>query len=382
VAIVIAAVLAPAWMSMAADVIDGVMAIVNDKVITFSEVMALVQPVDRELRRNFSGTELEEQRRKAQADALNSLIERALIVQEFNTKGYKIPDTVVDQQINDIISKEYGGNRAAFVKTLEAENLTLSQFRDQERERVIIQVMRNHKAQQTIIVSPYKIEKHYQENIDQFKVGDQIKLRMIFIKRGEPVATGTVAAEPASSASTNQPAQTNAEASVAATNSEPGATATNVEASVTTSNAEASVATTNSEARATTAPPAVDLQRRLAEEILAKLDAGDSFESMARVYSEGKEAKEGGDWGWIGHDVLRKELNETAFSLKPGQHSRIIETAEGYYILDVDDVKTAHTTPLAEVRDDIEKTLLQEQRAKMQEDWVKDLRAKAYIRVF
>ena len=129
-------------------------------------------------------------------------------------------------------------------------------------------------------------------------------------------------------------------------------------------------------------PPAVDSQRRLAEEILAKLDAGDSFESMARVYSEGKEAKEGGDWGWIGRDILRKELNEIAFSLKPGQHSRVIDTVEGYYILQVDDVKPAHTTPLAAVRDDVEKTLLQQQRAKMQEDWVKDLRAKAYIRLF
>jgi parvulin-like peptidyl-prolyl isomerase len=215
--------------------------------------------------------------------------------------------------------------------------------------------MRNHKAQQTVIVSPYKIEKHYQENIDQFKVGDQIKLRMIFIKRGEAIVAGATAAEPVAAASTNQSAQTNA---------------------------EVSVATTNLEVSVPTSPPAVDLQRRLAEEILAKLDAGDSFESMARVYSEGREAKEGGDWGWIGHDILRKELNEIAFSLKPGQHSRIIETAEGYYILEVDDVKAAHTTPLAEARDDIEKTLLQEQRAKMQEDWVKDLRAKAYIRVF
>jgi parvulin-like peptidyl-prolyl isomerase len=130
------------------------------------------------------------------------------------------------------------------------------------------------------------------------------------------------------------------------------------------------------------APPAVDLQRKLAEEILAKLDAGDSFESLARVYSEGKEAKEGGDWGWIGRDILRKELNGIAFALKPGQHSRVIETAEGYYIVEVDDVKPAHTTPLAEVRDDIEKTLLQQQRAQMQEQWVKDLRAKAYIRLF
>jgi hypothetical protein len=278
-----------------------------------------------------------------------------------------------------------------------------------------------------MVVSPYKIGKYYQDNIDQFKVGDQVKLRMIYIKRGEPVAASTVASGQDSTSVTNQPTPTNSEAAVVVTNSEATASSSTItvtEATAVTNTSEvpltkaeapaavsttavsgAATATTNAAAVATTnavattsggdtnaaatatatappPPPAVDLQRKLAEEILAKLDGGNSFESMARVYSEGKEAKEGGDWGWIGRDILRKELNETAFSLKPGQHSRVIETAEGYYILEVEDVKPAHTTPLAEVRDDIEKTLLQQQRAQMQEQWVKDLRAKAYIHLF
>ncbi len=427
VAILAAAVLAISAVLRAADIIDGVVAIVNDKVITYSEVMTLVQPVDRELRRSFSGQELEDQRRKAQEDALNTLIEHALIVQEFDAKGYKIPETYVEGQINSRIATEFGGNRAAFIKTLEAENLTLSQFRGQERERIIIEVMRDQRARKTMVVSPYKIEKYYQDNIDQFKVGDQVKLRMIYIKRGEPVAAEAVANGQGSASITNPPAPTNSELAVAVTNSTatavsststvaeattvtnaPELTLTNPEAPVavstsvvseavtaatntaeaTTTNTTASAAggETNVAATAATSaaptPPVVDLQRKLAEEILAKLDAGDSFDSLARVYSEGKEAKEGGDWGWVGRDILRKELNKTAFSLKPGQHSRVIETVEGYYILEVDDVKPAHTTPLAEVRDDIEKILLQQQRAQMQEQWVKDLRAKAYIRLF
>ena len=339
-AAVAAAMLMFAGAAPAVEIIDGVAAIVNDKVITYSEVRQFVQPVVQQLRRNFSGQDLVEQVRKAQMDALNQLIERALIIQEFNEKGYKIPETVVDQQINDIIADDYGGNRAVFVKTIEAENLTLSQYRDQVRERVIIQAMRGHKTQQAIVVSPYKIEKYYNDNADQYKVGDQIKLRMIFIKK--EAESGTNTTEQASATSTNE-----------ATEPSP-------------------------------APP-VDLQRKLADEILAKLDAGDSFESMARVYSEGKEAKEGGDWGWIGKDVLRKELNETAFSLKAGQHSGVIETAEGYYILQVDDVKSAHTIPLGDVRDDIEKILLQQQRAKMQEDWVSQdppRQRRIYIRLF
>src|ERR1700722_13561559 len=181
------ALLAFARVSLAVDIIDGVAAIVNDKVITYSEVRDFVQPVAQQLRRNFSGQDLVTEVRKAEMDALDQLIERALIIQEFKEKGYKIPDTAIEQQVNDIISNDYGGNRAAFVKTLEAENLTLSQYRDQVRDRVIIQAMRSHKTQQTIVVSPYKIEKYYNENLDQYKVGEQIKLRMIFIKRGEPI---------------------------------------------------------------------------------------------------------------------------------------------------------------------------------------------------
>jgi len=240
------------------------------------------------------------------------------------------------------------------------------------------------------------MEKYYSENLDQYKVGEQIKLRMIFIKRGEPVPPASPA-EQTPTASTYQLSQITSETNLTTTNLQATAitlttavslatvVVTNVaDAAMTNATTTASSSETNTPAiaREPAAPAAVDLQRKLAEEILAKLDAGDSFESMARVYSEGKEAKEGGDWGWIGKDVLRKELNEIAFSLKAGQHSRIIETAEGYYILHVEDVKPAHTVALAEVRDDIEKILLQQQRARMQEDWVKDLRAKAYIHLF
>src|SRR2546426_1096536 len=80
---------------------------------------------------------------------------------------------------------------------------------------------------------------------------------------------------------------------------------------------------TNAAETAAATPPPVDPRRTLGEEIVAKLDGGAKFEDMAKLYSEGKEAKEGGDWGWIGKDVLRKELNEVAFTLKPGEHSRL-----------------------------------------------------------
>src|SRR5438034_8321346 len=81
-----------------AELVDGVAAIVNDKVITYSEVRDYVQPVVAQLRRNVSGKELIEKVRAAQVDALNNLIERSLILQEFKEKGYSFPDSVVDEQ--------------------------------------------------------------------------------------------------------------------------------------------------------------------------------------------------------------------------------------------------------------------------------------------
>lgn len=398
-----------ATTASAGEILDGVAAIANDRVITYSEVREYVQPVVQQLRRNYNGSNLVAKVQAAQMDALNNLIERALIIQEFKDKGYSIPETVIDEQFNDVIANDFGGDRTAFIKTLQAQNMTVSQYRDQLRDRVIVQAMRNSKTQKEVVVSPYKIEKYYQDHQDDYKVDEEIKVRMIFIKKAVPdvapamapapaisttTTQGVSSAEAATVVSTSEVVQATTTAQVAravsaATNQTSVTANTNQVVSAPETNQAASAEGSNqvAESSATVAapippPPPVDPRRKLGEEIISKLDEGASFESMARLYSEGKEAKAGGDWGWIGKDVLRKELNEIAFSLKPGQHSQLIETAEGYYILQVDDVKPAHLRPLAEVRDEIEKILLQQQRTKMQENWVKDLRAKAYIRLF
>jgi parvulin-like peptidyl-prolyl isomerase len=308
-----------------AEILDGVAAVVNDKIITYSDVRLVLQPVLAQLRRNHSGQALVDMVKAAQQDALTSLIERALILQEFKTKGYSFPDTVVDEHFNDIIANDFSGDRAAFIKTLQAENMTVAQYREQLRDRIIVQAMRNRKTQSEIVVSPYKIEGYYHDHPDDFKVEDQVKLRMIVVRKIAPAPDA---------ASTNAPAA-----------------------------------------------PAVDLHRQLAEDLLAKIDAGESFDSLARAHSEGKEAKDGGDWGWVYPKELGK-LGEAALLLKAGQHSRVVETEAGYYILQVDDVKPAHIKPLTEVRDEIEKALLLQQRQKMQENWINLLRKKAYIRVF
>ena len=57
-----------------------------------------------------------------------------------------------------------------------------------------------------------------------------------------------------------------------------------------------------------------DQAKALANEIKAKLDAGASFEELARVYSDDTQASEGGDWGWVDKTVFSEEMTSIVFS--------------------------------------------------------------------
>ena len=125
-----------------------------------------------------------------------------------------------------------------------------------------------------------------------------------------------------------------------------------------------------------------DTAKKLAQEILVKLNAGAPFAEMASVYSEGSQRSQGGDWRWADRSTLRKELADTAFSLRPGQRSGVIETEEACWLMEVEDARTAHVKPLSEVRDEIEKTLVSAERARLRKKWIDRLKTKTFVRTF
>ena len=70
--------------------------------------------------------------------ALKDLIDRRLIIQAFKKESFQIPDHIVDQRVHDIIRESFGGDRNTFVKTLEAQNYSLGEFKEKEMERIIV----------------------------------------------------------------------------------------------------------------------------------------------------------------------------------------------------------------------------------------------------
>ena len=296
--------------SLHAEMADGVQAIVNDTVITYAQVAEYTAPVAETLRRQYAGQPdaFEKALNDALKDSLEQLIERQLILHSFETDGYKLPDSVVDDMFQEEMRNRFG-DRVTMIKTLQAQGITVEQFRKQVRERFIESEMRRLNVSREVIISPYKVQNYYQAHQAVYGVEDEIKLRMITLNKGGSEGTNTV---------------------------------------------------------------------RLANEILSEIKKGATFQEMAMVYSQDAQQHQGGDRGWVERPVLRKELADAAFALKPGE-TGVVDLPEACYLLNVEEIRLAHVKPLAEVRDEIEKTLRTEEQARLEKQWMDSLRKKTFV---
>jgi parvulin-like peptidyl-prolyl isomerase len=179
--------------SLRADLIDGINVIVNDTVITYQEVENGIAPLVETLANQYSRDRkiFEQELHKLRARQVEDLVARQLILHDFKTAGYNLPESVVDDLVNDQIRQRFG-NRATLTKTLQAQGVTYETFRKREREDYIIAALtKKNISAEKILISPHKIEAYYREHEKDFKLDDQIKLRMIVINQPPNGAPGT-----------------------------------------------------------------------------------------------------------------------------------------------------------------------------------------------
>jgi peptidyl-prolyl cis-trans isomerase D len=109
---------------------------------------------------------------------------------------------------------------------------------------------------------------------------------------------------------------------------------------------------------------AVDEARKKAEGILAKLRAGADFAETAKKESQdpGSAAK-GGDLGWFRPGSMVPEFDKAAFSQTVGKIGDLVQTQFGFHIIKVEDKHAASVKPLADVKDQIANTIVQQEAA-------------------
>lgn len=117
-----------------------------------------------------------------------------------------------------------------------------------------------------------------------------------------------------------------------------------------------------------------------ANQILARFKAGEKFEDLAKEFSNDMKRSKGGDWGWMKRSDFKKEFSDPAFDLKPGDASQVILLPEGAFILYAEERKVAGIQPIDEVRDQIERMLVQQMGRSSQERWLERLRRNGYVK--
>ncbi|WP_158791566.1 peptidylprolyl isomerase [Granulicella sp. L60] len=98
-----------------------------------------------------------------------------------------------------------------------------------------------------------------------------------------------------------------------------------------------------------------------AADILKQIKGGGDFADLAKKNSDDPGSKDqGGELGWLDRGKTVPEFDKAAFTLPTGQTSDLIKTQFGYHILQVEDKKTAHLRPVAEVKPEIVPVLEQQ----------------------
>ena len=119
-----------------------------------------------------------------------------------------------------------------------------------------------------------------------------------------------------------------------------------------------------------------------ADAILLRLRSGEKFEDLAKEYSSDSRRAKGGDWGWMKRSDLKPEFSEPLFAVKKGECSEPVVLPEGCFLLYAEDRKYAGIQPLDEVRDQIERILVQQMGREYEDRWLERLRRNGYVKHF
>jgi peptidyl-prolyl cis-trans isomerase D len=110
----------------------------------------------------------------------------------------------------------------------------------------------------------------------------------------------------------------------------------------------------------------VTATREQVDAAVGRLEAGESFETLAKELSDDPgSAANGGDLGFFSRGVMTAEFENVAFELNSGERSEPVRSQFGFHIIEIVEIKPEQATPLSEVRDELVDQLLSEERSEL-----------------
>jgi peptidyl-prolyl cis-trans isomerase SurA len=116
-----------------------------------------------------------------------------------------------------------------------------------------------------------------------------------------------------------------------------------------------------------------------AADLLAQIRKDAKFEDIAKKYSDGPSAAQGGDLGYFNRGALAKELEDKTFAMKAGAVSDVIRTKQGFVILKVTEHQQAGIPPFSQIEPRVQDAIYMQKLQPALRAYLTKLREEAFI---
>jgi len=324
----------------AGQVVEEIVARVNSQIITLSEFQRSKDQLKDDVKQQDPNN-ADKAFADREKDILRDLIDQQLLLEK--AKDLDITgDTDLIKRLDQMRKEMKLETMEELEKAATAQGISYEDFKQNMRNQIVTQKVIGEEVGSHLTIPKDEEQKFYDEHKNEMERPEAIRLSEILIVPQKPAAAtpATVGDSAAGDSSKTLEADAAKQAADAAT----------------LAAAEAK-----------------------ANDVLKQIRAGASFDDMAKKYSEGPSAAQGGDLGMFKRGTLAKELEDKTFAMKAGEITDVVRTKPGYIILKVTDHQTAGIPTMKEIEPKIMDALYLEKLQPALRAYLTKLREDAYI---
>jgi peptidyl-prolyl cis-trans isomerase SurA len=166
------------FQSHCAELVDKIVAVVNEDVITQSELKESMLPFIADYRVRYGEENLEGKMDEARQDALNRLIEERLILQESKKRKVVVEDFEIQERIDEV--KQRFRDESEFLEAINASGITLYRLKQKYEEQIMMRKLINALINSRVNISPTQIAAYYYGNIKDFTMPNMARFKVFF----------------------------------------------------------------------------------------------------------------------------------------------------------------------------------------------------------
>ena len=168
-----------------AEIADRIVAVVNDEIITLSEVNKAFEPYRASFAAGYRGDDQNKALYEAKRSFLNRMVDNLLVEQEAKKAGISVQDEEVEEARRDIRA-QHNLSEEEFSSLLAKEGMTLAEYNMKTREQLTRLQLIRREIKSKVVVTEEEIGEYYAKHREEYEGKESVRLRQILL----PLPTG------------------------------------------------------------------------------------------------------------------------------------------------------------------------------------------------